>query len=393
MQKAKSLRIAVFNRNFAPTGGGAERYSIALVEQLAERHEVHVFAQQIDHEWPGVTYHRVSAPLKKPRWVNQLWYATATWWATRQGFDVVHSHENTWHGNVQTVHVLPVWHNLFQGRAGFRWVLRWLKVVTSPRLLAYLGFELSRFRAGVGGAERCVVVTSDSLRDVMAATFPACASALSVLVPGVDAPEGVASAAERQSARTALGLPQGVPCLLLVGNDYRKKGLNSTLDALELLSKNNPSAVLAVVGNTTQKAPFEVKVKSLGLAERVFFLGALSDVTPAYQAADVLVHPTMEDTFAMVVLEAMAQGLPVVVSGASYCGISTLLSNRHNALLLSNPHDAAALAQAVDQALNDAPLRQTLINNAREFALSHVWPEKARQQEAIYFAVASTPEV
>ena len=393
MQKAKFLRIAVFNRNFAPTGGGAERYSIALVEQLAARHEVHVFAQQIDHDWPGVTYHQVSAPLKKPRWVNQLWYATATWWATRQGFDVVHSHENTWHGNVQTVHVLPVWHNLFQGRTGFRRVLRWLKVVTSPRLLTYLGFELSRFRGGVDGAERCVVVTSDSLRDVMAATFPACASALSVLVPGVDAPEGVASAAERQSARTALGLPQGVPCLLLVGNDYRKKGLNSTLDALELLSKNNPSAVLAVVGNTAQKAQFEVKAKSLGLAERVFFLGALSDVTPAYQAADVLVHPTLEDTFAMVVLEAMAQGLPVVVSGVSYCGISTLLSNRHNALLLSNPHDAAALAQAVSQALNDAPLRQTLINNAREFALSHAWPEKGRQQEAIYFAVASKPKV
>ncbi len=384
LQKAKSLRIAVFNRNFAPTGGGAERYSIALVEQLAARHEVHVFAQQIDHDWPGVTYHQVSAPLKKPRWVNQLWYATATWWATRQGFDVVHSHENTWHGNVQTVHVLPVWHNLFLGRMGFRRALRWLSVVTSPRLWTYLGLESLRF----GRTGRSVVVTSDSLCAVMATTFPACASTLTVLVPGVDAPETVASAAERQSARTALGLPQSVPCLLLVGNDYRKKGLQSTLDALDLLSKKGQAAVLAVVGNTAQKAVFEAKAKSLGLADRVFFLGPLSNVTPAYQAADVLVHPTLEDTFAMVVLEAMAQGLPVVVSCADYCGISGLLSNTHNALLLSNPNDASALAQAVDQALNDAPLRQTLIANAREFALSHAWPEKARQQEAIYFAVA-----
>ena len=46
----RKLRVAVFNRTFSPTGGGAERYSIALVEQLSARHEVHVFAQVIDHQ-------------------------------------------------------------------------------------------------------------------------------------------------------------------------------------------------------------------------------------------------------------------------------------------------------------------------------------------------------
>ena len=114
----RRLRVAVLNRVFVPTGGGAERYSMALVEQLAQQHDFHVFAQQVDHQWPGVTYHRVSAPLVRPRWINQLWYATATWWATRRGFDVVHSHENTWHGGVQTVHVLPIRYNLFLGRTG-----------------------------------------------------------------------------------------------------------------------------------------------------------------------------------------------------------------------------------------------------------------------------------
>jgi glycosyltransferase involved in cell wall biosynthesis len=147
----RKLRIAVFNRTFSPTGGGAERYSIALVEQLSARHEVHVFAQEIDHQWPGVTYHRVSAPMRKPRWINQLWFATATWWATRRGFDVVHSHENTWHGEVQTVHVMPVKYNLFQGRHGLRRVLRWIKVVTSPRLLAYLALERARYRRARAG--------------------------------------------------------------------------------------------------------------------------------------------------------------------------------------------------------------------------------------------------
>ncbi|MBK6650923.1 MAG: glycosyltransferase [Betaproteobacteria bacterium] len=101
------------------SGGGAERYAIALVEHLSQRHEVHVFAQEIGHQSRGVTYHKVSTPLRRPRWINQLWYAFATWRATREGFDIVHSHENTWHGNVQTVHVLPVWHNFLRDELAY----------------------------------------------------------------------------------------------------------------------------------------------------------------------------------------------------------------------------------------------------------------------------------
>ena len=67
-------RIAVLNRIFSPSAGGAERYSISLVERLAATHDIHVFAQTIEHQWPGVTYHPVSRPFARPRWINQLWY-------------------------------------------------------------------------------------------------------------------------------------------------------------------------------------------------------------------------------------------------------------------------------------------------------------------------------
>ena len=128
---SQRLRVAVLNRLFKPTGGGAERYSIALVEQLAAKHDIHVFAQEIEHDFPGVSYHRIPLPFTRPRWINQLWFATATWWQTRKGFDVVHSHENTRHGNVQSVHVLPVQYNLFVGRSGVKRSMRWLKVIAS----------------------------------------------------------------------------------------------------------------------------------------------------------------------------------------------------------------------------------------------------------------------
>lgn len=378
----KRLRIAVLNRIFKPTGGGAERYSIALVEQLAQRHEVHVFAQQIDHQWPGVYYHPIPLPFTKPRWINQLWFAFATWWQTRRGFDVVHSHENTWHGQVQTVHVVPVTHSLLQGRKGWQLGLRWLKIVTSPRLLAYLALERARYNVADG---RCVVLASSTQQPVMAASFALSVAACEVVTPGVAAVPGRSSPGERLLARTQLGLPELGRCVLFVGNDFRKKGLPALIQAMAHLPED---VFLAVVGNVAQKALVQQELDDSGQSGRIFFLGALPAVDVAYQAADCLAHPTLEDTFAMVVLEAMAHGLPVVVSGATYCGISALLTADVDALLLNDPRNSAELHDALARLLDGGTQAECLRMQGLRFARQHLWSEIALQQEAIYYAVA-----
>ena len=384
----RRLRIAVLNRSFSPTAGGAERYSIALVEQLAAKHEIHVFAQSIEHDWPGVSYHRVSMPMRRPRWVNQLWFASATWWATRKrfnpgtdtGFDVVHSHENTWHGDVQTVHVLPVKHNLFQGRTGVQRALRWLKVLTSPRLLVYLGLECLRYAVQPG---RVVVVTSESLLGIFKATYPAAVGMTSVITPGILLPTMPLLGADRNAARQQLGLPQGKRCILFVGNDFRKKGLHTLIESMRVLPDE---VILAVVGSSAQLPGFRQQAEAAGLGPRVFFLGALADVAPAYRAADCLAHPTLEDTFAMVVLEAMAHGLPVVVSGSKYCGVSGLLENDVNALILDDPRDAHGLGMALDLVLDDDGVSARLGRAARTFSEEFEWGGIAAQQEKLYYA-------
>ena len=380
----KKLRIAVFNRNFSPSAGGAERYSIALVEALAATHDIHVFAQSIEHSWPGVRYHRISMPLRRPRWMNQLWFATATWWATRRGFDVVHSHENTWHGAVQTVHVLPVKHNLFHGRTGWRRALRWLKVISSPRLLVYLGLEHLRYAPQPG---RAVVVTSPSLLAIFKACYPRAATMTRVITPGIELP-AAGNAALKQQTRQQLGLPPDAFCLLFVGNDLRKKGLQTLLQALQVLPEGPRQVVLAVVGQSAQLPQFRQQVQDVGLNASVFFLGALNDVGPAYVAADCLAHPTLEDTFAMVVLEAMGHGLPVVVSSAQYCGISGLLQDGQDALILENPRDASALAAVLANLASDPALAARLGTAAHSFASGFQWQALAAQQALLYNAAA-----
>ncbi len=379
----KRLRIAVLNRIFKPTGGGAERYSIALVEELAKRHEMHVFAQQIDHQWPGVHYHAIPLPFTRPRWLNQLWFALATWWQTRRGFDVVHSHENTWHGRVQTVHVVPVTYSLLQGLSGMRLALRWLKIVTSPRLLVYLALERARFDVKDG---RCIALASSTQEPVMAACFPQSVAACEVVTPGVASVPGRSTPEQRLAARAQLGLPPLGRCVLFVGNDFRKKGLPALMAALARLPDD---VYVAVVGNAGQRALVQPELDASGQGARIFFLGALPAVDLAYQAADCLAHPTLEDTFAMVVLEAMAHGLPVVVSSARYCGISALLTADVDALLLTDPRDAASLQVALERVLEEGTLTQCLRMQGLRFARQHLWSEIALQQEAIYRVVAA----
>lgn len=367
------MRIAVINRVFSKSGGGAESYSVALVQQLATRHEIHVFAQESNQPVSGVTYHRVFCLSRKPRWINQLLFAIATWWHTRTGFDVVHSHENTWHGQIQTIHVRPTRYNLFHDRHGMRLWLRWIKVLLSLRLIAYVWLEGARFRPRPG---RHVVATSDTLRSECELAYPD--SPIEVVTPGTYLPQ---SGLTRSVARQTLGLPSQGLLVLFVANDFTRKGLDALLQAMTRL----PSDVsLAVVGNPKPIPRYRERAGQLGLQERVHFLGSLNDLTPAYIAADCLAHPTLEDSFAMVVLEAMAHGLPVVVSGPAHCGISKQLRSGVEALLLDDPRDAARLAEQLVTVLQQPALAQQLRQQALVFAQGHSWESAALQYEGLY---------
>ncbi|WP_296507207.1 glycosyltransferase [Rhodoferax sp.] len=376
------LRIAVLSRNFSVTGGGAERYSISVVEQLAQQHEVHVFAQTISHDFPGVTYHQVPKPIERPRWINQLYFAWKTWRATRTGFDIVHSHENTWHGNVHTVHVLPVKHTLFAGKQGLALALRWLKVLTSPRLLAYLWLEKRRYAWTL---KKRVVCASSTLRAVLADTYPASVPMLEVVTPGVDAVHDRASDAERTQARKQLGLTGEASLWLFVGNDFVKKGLPALLHALAQL----PAQVqLAIVGKAESEQAMRKLAERLGLAARIHFLGSQSNMGLVYRAADALIHPTQEDTYGMVVLEAMAHGLPVVVSDTPYSGIARDLQDGESALLLKDPRDVEEIASALQRLQTDSSLRNTLSDHALTFAQKHSWERAAQAYEDMYRDIA-----
>jgi len=380
----KPLRIAVLARIFSTSAGGAERYCASLVKHLSPQHEIHVFAQDIRAQYPQVVFHQVPLFCRRPRWLNQIAFASYTWWQTRKGFDVVHSHENTWHGDVQTIHVLPFSYLWFVNRHGFLLFLKILQLITSPRLLTYWVLEKLRMQHQRG---RFLVAVSEPVKSVLQKDLHHKLEDIRVIPPGIDATQ-THSSSEKKQARLDIGLPMQGRCLLWVGNNAIKKGLPTLLEALAQLPKD---IFLVIVGAASPENKWRSQVSDLGLEGRIYFKGVLEDMSSVYAAADLLVHPTLEDTFGMVVLEAMSHAVPAIVSSAQYCGISAELTHLKNAWILHNPSDANALEIAIEKTL-DSPTYLAMSQQALAWAGTQNWQHLALAQEAIYYDVLALKE-
>jgi UDP-glucose:(heptosyl)LPS alpha-1,3-glucosyltransferase len=369
------LKIAVLHRTFLANAGGAEAYAVAVALELSQRHEVHVFAQEMDTSLQSVTYHPIALFFKRPRWLNQLWFALATWWKTRAGFDIVHSHENTWHGNVQTVHVIPM---RCKPKHGWIHALQW---ATSPRLWTYAALEFFRFR---WHAKRCWVAVSQPLLEQLSRMRPVLPlHQLFAIAPGIypmtdeigHLPSSVFFKSQDASSKV----------LLWVGNDAVKKNLQTVITALASL---DATFHLLVAGKALPDKAWQDQLRTLGLTDRVRWLGVVSDMSAVYACADLLLHPTLEDTFGMVVLEAMSHGLPVIVSSSDHCGISADLTHGLNAYVLKNPCDAPALADAVIEVMaTQGDVKYS--DNARAYALQHRWSDVAQHYEVLFQHIVS----
>ena len=376
------MRIAVLGRTFSRQAGGAETYAVEIAQELVVEHEVHVFTQSTDRPVQGVTYHQVRCISPRPRWLNHLLFAWLTWRATCKGFDVVHSHELTWHGQIQTIHVRPVRFNLLVGLTGWHLIARWLKVLTSPRLLTYVCLEAARFK------QTCVVATSEPLAVECKRAYPK--AHIEVIEPGIRLPT---MRMEKNDAKTHLGLDATRKLILFVANDFARKGLDALLGAMLLLKKQaEPESkfkmplLMIVGGGQLSIQSYQKKAELLGVGSDVRFEGAQKSMPTYYFAADVLAHPTLEDSFGMVVLEALAHQLPVVVSGAPYCGISAQLMNMAKVYILSNPKNIEELAVGIAHylSLESNDITDYISNNSNAHSLCNAtWSESARKYNII----------
>jgi UDP-glucose:(heptosyl)LPS alpha-1,3-glucosyltransferase len=250
-------------------------------------------------------------------------------------------------------------------------------------LLAYLWLERQRLRGSRGQN----VFVSQLLLDETQAALPGLAAG-TVIAPGVNWPEREVPLAQRSAARQALGLAPDTVVIGFVGHDLKKKGLDVLLRAVALLPFE---ATVLVVGQPAQAASYQAQVAALGAGKQCRFLGVVRQMPAIYAALDCLAHPTTQDVFPMVLLEAMALGVPVITTLAPYNSMASLLTDRQEALLLKDPHDAGELARQLTDVARDESLRRHLVSAGRRFSRQYSWADVKAAYYRVYQAVLARP--
>ena len=231
-------------------------------------------------------------------------------------------------------------------------------------------------RRAFRSARQIIAVSEVVARDVQQLGVPA--ERTQVIYNGVDTTEFAPGAADRPS----FGLPIGVPLALFVG-DIRspRKNLETLLRAVVRL----PSLHLAVAGDA-EGSPAPALAQSLGIASRVHFVGKTPRIAVLMRSVDLFVFPSRYEAHPLVVLEAMASGLPILLSK----NVGSVSSFGDLVDVLQDPEDEAALAAQIAALLSSPERMQTMGAQARERALALRWSETTQAYLRVYEALRGT---
>jgi glycosyltransferase involved in cell wall biosynthesis len=196
---------------------------------------------------------------------------------------------------------------------------------------------------------------------------------LSFINNGIDLKEfKPLSEQEIRSARSVLHIPENSLVVGQAGRIIPLKGQDVLLEAFSQLISKHPNLHLLFVGaplfgNLEFDKQLKAFVEQQGLSDHVTFTGFLPDVRQGLAAMDIFVQASIETDSPISVLEAMACGLPVVVSGVR--GTTEMVKPEVDALIFK-PGDPKMLAHSLEQLISSAPLRQDLGKTARLSVIS-----------------------
>jgi UDP-glucose:(heptosyl)LPS alpha-1,3-glucosyltransferase len=132
---------------------------------------------------------------------------------------------------------------------------------------------------------------------------------------------------------------------LLVGSGFRVKGVDRAIDALSALPTALRARTRLLVIGQNRAGEFIQQARRLGVADRVHFLGGRLDVPDWLLAVEVYFHPAYSESAGMILLEAMAAGLPVLTTDT--CGYAFHVEKAGGGIVLPSPFEPAACAKAL----------------------------------------------
>lgn len=363
---AERVKVAVVVPKYGLVGGG-ELFAFELTERLAQdpRYDIHVLANEWQQDSASITFHKIPI-ITFPKWLTTLSFA---WFVERKlkelKPDIVHTHDRIFRADLATVHSIPH--------------MTWVKEVRRKRVPSLFDFATSwveRRMFEKGGCRKIMPVSSLAAEKLCEA-YSSVRDRVEVVPPGVDlARFGQERPEWRQEIRQEFGIGGEDFLVLFVGMNFELKGLEPLMRGIALAQgKLLPRKIsLLVVGKGNAKKFLHI-AQELGIGPRVFFAGVRQDMERIYQAGDVFSLLSQFDTFGMVVGEALAAGVPVIVSGL--VGAKDLVGDGQNGCVVAGADTdeiAITLVRMAD--------REILASMRRAAALSVAgqdWKSKARR--------------
>ncbi|MHB1557565.1 MAG: glycosyltransferase family 4 protein [Isosphaeraceae bacterium] len=364
------MHLALNYRTVDPSHGGAETYVADLCRALVlGGHRVDLYAERVADGCLPAGVNVVTVPAPGSTRLERLWnFADLSEQALRSGnHDCSVGFINTWAHDV----IIPqggVQEGSLQANAArfatplSRQVYRLLKTA-NPKYWLHRAIEQRQY-----DRERPAryVAVSQMVRRHLEEFHQVPRQRVHVVPNAIDAsridvpdPEAV-----RRKFRERQDLGADDILGLFVGHNFALKGLRPLIAALGRRRRNNPSSrpIHLVVCGGGDAAPYARLAARRGVRDRVHFLGFYPDVRDAYWSCDFFAQPTYYDPCSLVVLEALACGLPVITTEQN--GAGELMTGGKHGFILTSPNAETELVAALDRLAGDCE-RRTMSEEAR----------------------------
>ena len=383
------MNIALCYESLLPYRGGCETYIVALARRLAaDGHDVHLYARRWDASAlpPGLHIHRIALP-RVPRFLRPWFFGAAC----RRALAAASHHVSVGFDKIAGLDVLypqgglyaaTADHNLLKYRSPLARRLARLSKLVDPAHRSFLALDRHQYRR----ESVLVVAISDMVRRHFEEYYHLDPANLRMVRIAIDLDrfDECDRPRRRLESRQQWGLSPEHIVALFAGMNYRLKGLEPLLHAVARLPSNSSFRLL--IAGSPDTAAFARLARRLKIADRVRFAGYCPDMRNGYFAADFFVHPTFYDPCSLVVLEALACGLPVITT--RYNGAAEVMHPPREGFVLDDPHDLDQLAGAIAQLLDPAR-RAACAQAARRTAAQWTFEHHYRQMLAVFAEAAA----
>jgi UDP-glucose:(heptosyl)LPS alpha-1,3-glucosyltransferase len=354
-------KIAFAMEKFSRYAGGAESYAVSLATTLIKNGwEIHLFGEKWDAEPQDAHFHEIHIPKFLPAWIKLLLFALKHKKFIKQNnYDVIMGFGNTIYMNVYQshggVHQLSTARKVYSEKNPLLRAIKRILIFLSVKQWTRAWIEAAPFRLK---PQPKIIAIADMIKEDIKSFFHADGDKIEIIYNGVDTGRYNKSLLQRMrgSLRAKWDVNENDVVFLFVSYDLKKKGIEPLIEAAAKLKRTgNNNFKIVVVGGLPYRSIVKL-VERLDVKNNIIFEGRIKSIDEFYANGDAFVLPTFYDACSLVVIEAMAAGLPsitTVFNGA--CGIIT---DGKDGYIISHPPDSSDLADKMRLLMDCKKLRK-----------------------------------